>query len=136
MQSVDVNYFAVILSAIAAMILGSLWYSPVMFGKTWMNLINKTEDELKTANTPKTYVVAFISELIMAFVLFHIMIYSNAESFFEGALAGFWMWIGFVATTSIINFMFEGRKLKQYFIDTLYHLVSLLLMGIILSFWI
>jgi len=136
MHLVDVNYAAVILSAAAAMILGSVWYSPILFGKAWMNLINKTKDELRETNTPKTYLVTFISELIIAFVLYHIMIFSKAASFTDGLLTGFWLWLGFVATTSIINFMFEGRKLKQYFIDTFYHLVSLLLMGGIISFWI
>lgn len=136
MNSVEINYLAIVLSAVAAMVLGSIWYSPVFFGNAWMNLIGKTKDELKETNTPKTYIIAFISELIMAFVLFHLMIYAGAETFLEGLAAGFWTWLGFVGTTAIINFMFEGRKLKQYFIDTLFHLITLLMMGGIISFWI
>lgn len=136
MNPVDVNYIAVFVAAVAAMLLGSIWYSPLLFGNIWMNLINKTKEELRSTNTPKTYLVAFISELIMAFILYHIIIYSKADSLTDGLLTGFWVWLGFVGTTAIINFMFEGRKLKQYFIDTFYHLVSLLLMGAIISFWI
>lgn len=32
----DLNLFAIVVAATASFLLGGLWYSPVMFGKTWM----------------------------------------------------------------------------------------------------
>jgi len=33
----QVNIYAVILAAFSSFMLGGLWYSPLMFGKLWMN---------------------------------------------------------------------------------------------------
>lgn len=39
----DVNWIAVIVGAVAAYALGSIWYSPKMFGTKWMQGIGLTE---------------------------------------------------------------------------------------------
>ena len=38
MPTVDINYLAVLIAALASYVLGALWYSPVLFGKLWMKL--------------------------------------------------------------------------------------------------
>jgi hypothetical protein len=41
----EVNYLAVLLAAAATMIIGFLWYSPILFGNVWMKQIGlKAED--------------------------------------------------------------------------------------------
>lgn len=39
----DVNYLAVLVSAIASMVLGMIWYNPSVFGNTWMKLSKLSE---------------------------------------------------------------------------------------------
>ena len=43
----DLNYWAIIVATLAGMIVGALWYSPLMFSGTWLRLIGKTSDEIR-----------------------------------------------------------------------------------------
>jgi Protein of unknown function (DUF1761) len=36
MQDVDLNYFAVVVAALVPMVLGAVWYTPVLFGRQWL----------------------------------------------------------------------------------------------------
>jgi hypothetical protein len=50
-----------------------------------------------------------------------------------GALLGFKLWLGFVATTALINRVFQGGSMRLYVIDMGYHLVGLVVAGAILA---
>ncbi len=138
--AVDINYWAVLASAVAANVIGGLWYSPVLFGKAWMKLSGldgKKLEELKKKSSPgKVYALMFVGSLVMAYVLSHFIDYTQATTVFEGAQAGFWVWIGFVATVQLGSMLWEGKPAKLYFLNTGYQLVSLLTMGIILAVWV
>jgi hypothetical protein len=36
MTQIDINYVAVFVAALASMIIGAAWYSPILFGKEWI----------------------------------------------------------------------------------------------------
>ncbi len=46
MQDVDINYVAVIVTALVPMVLGAVWYSPALFAGPWMRAVGRREDEL------------------------------------------------------------------------------------------
>jgi len=46
----QVNYLAVVVTAIFMFGLGAVWYSPALFGRKWQKLVGKTDDDLKKAN--------------------------------------------------------------------------------------
>jgi hypothetical protein len=126
----------VLVAALVNFLLGGLWYSPMLFAKKWMALLNITEEDIKKRGSAgKAYASAIIGALVMAYVLAHIVGYANATTVGAGAQSGFWCWLGFVATTGIANTMFESRPLGLYFINTGYYLVSLIIMGVILAVW-
>lgn len=135
MFGISINYVAVLIAAIAQMVVGSLWYSPMLFGKTWMKAAGKTEKDIKESNKAQLYTVSFIGALIMAFVLAHVVVLAAAITILDGIATGFWMWLGFVFTTSLINGIFESKPLRLYLVDNGYHLVSLALMGVVLALW-
>ena len=43
------NWPAILAATVAGMLLGALWYSPLLFGKAWMRALGKTEAEVGTA---------------------------------------------------------------------------------------
>ncbi|MBI3026774.1 DUF1761 domain-containing protein, partial [Candidatus Woesearchaeota archaeon] len=49
---------------------------------------------------------------------------------------GFWVWIGFLATTQIGMVLWEGKPIKLYIINTLHYLVVLAVMSAILAVWV
>ena len=69
MEHVEINYLAVLVSGILAMVVGSIWYGP-LFGKIWMKEEGYTEEDLtKDFNPAKTYGLTFIAALVVVYVL-------------------------------------------------------------------
>ncbi len=137
MLQVQINLLAILVAAVANMVLGFLWYSPILFGKKWLLAVGKTEDQLKSEKKGigKTYLLTFIGALVMAYVLAHIVGYTGATTISGGIQAGFWMWLGFVVTTSLGGLLFEKRPPAIFYITSGYYLVALIIMGAILAVW-
>ncbi len=133
MGEVTINYLAVVVAAIAVMITGALWFAPFAFGKHWLELLGKKPEELN--NKAKAYGVATISSLIMVYILAYAIHFVGADTLALGAQTGFWVWLGFVATTGAINQAFEHRSMPLFWLNSAYHLVSLIIAGMILAVW-
>ena len=135
--NVDVNYLAVFVSAIVSMILGSLWYSPLLFGNAWMKLSGAKKDmnKAKAKGMIGSYLAMFIGVLLTAFILAHFVQYVTASSFFEGMQAGVWLWLGFIAPVLLGSMLWEGKPFRYYLINVIYHLINLAVMGGILAVW-
>jgi hypothetical protein len=133
--SVDVNFFAVFVAALASMIIGSLWYGPI-FGKYWVKLSGITKKDLEKAQKRgmwKTYLANFIALIVMAYVLAHIIAYIGATNFYEGSVAGFWVWLGFVAPVMLGMVLWEGKPIQLYLLNVGCHLISLIAMGALIA---
>ncbi len=81
------------------------------------------------------YLMSFLGALVMAFVLSHVLQAFQATTVSAGLQGGFWVWLGFVIMGGLGAVLFEGRRFSLYVIYNVYFLVSLLLMGIILTLW-
>jgi hypothetical protein len=137
-----VNYLAIVVAAIVIFVLGGLWYSPVLFAKRWMALQGRTEEQVRAqaaaANMPVLYLSAFITSLLIAWVLGILTIHFSAvmpRNAAHGALLGFFCWLGFAGSTSYATAIFSGKPKQLWFIDSMYNLVSFVLAGIILAVW-
>lgn len=136
---IDVNYIAVIAAGVVSMILGFLWYSPMLLGKPWMKEKGYSAEPLKKAQKEmgKFYAISFVVSLITAYVLFHVMVmsmsYFNYPKLQTGLTSAFWMWLGFVMPVQITATIFGDKNFKLFGIDTGYQLVSLLAMGVVLG---
>ena len=135
----DVNLVAVLVSSIVGMAIGVLWYSPLLFGKLWMTLNVIPEKQIKAAKKSgmgKLYFANFIGTLVMAYVLSHFVDYAGATTVTGGMQAGFWAWLGFIATVLLGNILWEGKSLKLYLLNIGHYLIVLLAMGAILAVWV
>ncbi|MGB3862872.1 MAG: DUF1761 domain-containing protein [Candidatus Aminicenantaceae bacterium] len=137
MTQVGVNYLAILVCGVVFMVLGALWYSPILFGKKWMVFMGKSEEEIKEQSVGvwKAYLISAAGALIMAYVLAHVIYYVQADTVLKGLQTGLWVWLGFVVTSNLGGILFEGRPKGLYFLYNGYQLVSLLCMGVILSIW-
>jgi hypothetical protein len=50
MESVDLNWLAIIVATVVVFIGGALWYSPLLFVKPWMRLTGVTDDSPRGPN--------------------------------------------------------------------------------------
>jgi disulfide bond formation protein DsbB len=129
----------VLLAGVVSMVVGFLWYSPVLFGKPWMKLMGINPKNMKDAQKAmgKQYGISFLVTLLSAYVLFHTIVLS--ENYFHydrlstGLISAFWMWLGFVAPVQLTDVLFGGKKLKLFAINTGYQLASLLAIGVVLA---
>ena len=127
--------FAVIGAAAAHWVLGAIWFT--VFQKPWLKGIGKTMVELSASGTPASlgYVVAFISNLAIAYVLGWLILATGPQTVGRGLQMAVLLWFGFVATTFATSYVFEARSFEIFAISAGYPLAGMLLMGSILGGW-
>lgn len=135
MLQANINYLAVFVSAVVYMVIGALWYSPVLFGKTWKKLVGQHQDNLR-GNAANGYALTFVAALLIAYVLAHFVDYLGADTALAGAQTAFWLWAGFSVTTGIGETIFAGRSGKLYVLNMTYNLVAMVVMGAIIAVWV
>ena len=82
--SVPVNYLAVLVATIAAMIVGAIWYSPSVFGTAWMKLSGITPDPTKKKGMTKPLILAGLSNLVLACTLAHVFVLLGVQTLAMG----------------------------------------------------
>src|SRR3989344_6054281 len=134
MPQIDVNYLAVLVAAVANFAVGMLWYAKPLFGKAWTKLMGydpmtpEKMAEMKKAMLP-AMISGLIAAVVSAYVLTHVIGYTGATSAIEGLQAGFWMWLGFIATVQLTGALYGRKPLKLFYLDTGYQLAAMLVMG-------
>ena len=132
-----INFWAILAAVAANMAIGSLWYSPLLFGKTWLKHMKIKPADIKKMRKKgnKAMLLAIIPSFILAYVLAQFIDYMNAETIPMSATLAFWLWIGFVFTTNSNSVLFEQKTKTVFIIGMGYHLFSMLVMAAILAVW-
>lgn len=121
---------SLLVATLASFVIGGLWYSPFLFGRAWKRLAG-----VEGGMSWKTAIVGFAIEAVRAYVMAIIVASMGAFSLATGMEAGFWIWLGFVATVGAMELLYERRSWKLLAISFGYHLVALMAMGAILATW-
>lgn len=134
MEDMYINHFAVAVSAVSSLVLGGIWYSPMMFYKAWKNASGLTDDQIGKTNMFKTYgltlVLAFVMSYNLAFFL------GDAQTDWKwGLTAGFLAGFGWAALSLAVISLFELRSLKYVLINGGYLTLWFTLIGFILGIW-
>lgn len=135
MEMGTVNFFSVIVAALAYMILGAVWYSPMLFGNAWMRGIGKTKEQVTADFSPVNYVWALIASFVAAYGIARIMVWTGRSSIPEGIVIGLLAGICFVLATMGVNDVFEKRPKTLTLINALYHISGFIVVGIIMGAW-
>ncbi len=133
MEFPEINYLAVLVSALAFFVIGSVWYSPVLFANAWMKELGFSEEKPSTANMVKTFGISFLLMLIMAFNLAAFI--GNGMGWQYGLSAGALTGIGWVALAIGINYLYERKSFRIWLINAGYMAVSFSAMGAIIGAW-
>lgn len=136
MPQVTISLVGVLAAGVSNMVVGAVWYSPLLFGKRWLAFMGWNQEELerrKKRGMAKAYGGTFAASLLQAYILAHCVDYAGATSALQGAVVGFWLWLGFAAATIVGSYLFEGRPVGLYAINSGCHLAGLVVMGAIVS---
>lgn len=159
MEQLPINPIAIPIAAIAALVVGFIWYNPKIFGNAWMKASGMTEEKIKGGNMLVIFGFALFFAVLLAFLLMQftnhqwgalgmvggdpttakesfnafMVDYGTAfRTFKHGALHG--TIFGVFGALPIIgtNALFERKGAKYIFINAGYWIVTLAVMGAIL----
>jgi hypothetical protein len=133
--------WTILISAIAAMAFGALWYGPI-WGKKWLEVNNadaldtaEREEMMKETNV--LYVIQFGMTVIQLYVLSHFINLAWDEK--AGIGTALLAWLGFVVPTIVGLAMWNARPRKArwtlFLLSAGYQLFCFFAFGIILSIW-
>jgi hypothetical protein len=135
-MDVQVNWWAVILSAVAAMVIGTVWYAKPVFGKAWLKWAGLKPEDMRTGNPAGPMLAAVVCSLLTAFIL-HMTFIAHAffkNSFMSDALqTAFLLWLGISATTLVIHSSFEAKPAKLIALNVANRFVTIMAAGVIIG---
>lgn len=137
-MNTEINYWAVAVSAIVSMVIGSIWYGP-LFGKMFMREMGMDkwtpEQQTKMKNTmTRSYALQFLGSVVMFFVLAWYITTSIHTGVYGGVANAFGLWLGFVVPLALGNAIWGG-KIKLFWLNIGNMLVTLLVAGAIIGGW-
>ncbi|MBI3632726.1 MAG: DUF1761 domain-containing protein [Candidatus Vogelbacteria bacterium] len=133
-----INYWGVLASAVASMVIGSIWYGP-LFGKLFMREMgmdkwtSEQQDAMKKS-MGISYLGQFIASCVMFFVLDWYIVTSLHTGVYGGVANAFGLWLGFVVPVKLGDFIWGGKK-TLFWLSIGNMLLTLLVAGAILGMW-
>lgn len=129
-----VNWLSLLLASLTYFILGAIWYGGI-FSKNWVKLSGINVDD---PNMKKGVAATMISSfLLMALSCIGLTIFRQLipmnnyqDAFHLSVLLG----ICFSTPAISIGYLYNKKPLGLYFIDCGYHLLGLILAGIVMQF--
>lgn len=129
----QLNWVAVFAAAVAAFVVGAVWYSQALFAKPWMKAAGLTDKKAKDAGMAKPMIVGFLVTLVSATALAVVFDVLALEGAVDGGLLGLLVAGGFIATNKIMHALFELKPTNYIFITVGGDLVALAVMGAVLG---
>ncbi|MDP3950990.1 DUF1761 domain-containing protein [Microbacterium sp.] len=134
----EINYWAVLLAMISSMIVGSVWYTPKVFGTRWAKLAN-----VDMSGSAKSAVWPIVTTVIVSFVTAWVLAGASAIAwhFYEGSffvaavVTAILLWAGFTAARFITHDAFEGRPTALTTMNIAHELVTLVIMAVLIGVW-
>ena len=155
----EINFLAVVVAAISALVVGFVWYNPKVYGTAWMKAAGMTEEDVKGGNMLKIFGLSLLFAFFLAMSLHALVIHQTGvmsltggdienalpsyaafmqdygdafRTFQHGALHGFLAGIFIALPILGTNALFERKSGKYIFINAGYWIVTLTLMGAII----
>ncbi len=134
----EINYWAVTLAMLSSMVVGSIWYTPKVFGTKWAELA-KVDMDRPGASAWLPILVTVLVSFVTAWVLAGAT--TLAWHFYEGSylvaslLTAIILWAGLTAARFITHDAFEGRPTNLTVMNIAHELVTVVVMAVIIGVW-
>lgn len=133
-MSSRINHLAVFVSAIVFFILGWVWYD-LLFGRLWMSLSGHVVTASASSMIPQ-FVASFVLGWALAYVIgIALADTSNPNPARHGIEFGIFMGVGIFGTMLGVMYIYEGRPLALWAINTGYVVVGMAIMGALVGAW-
>jgi hypothetical protein len=133
-----INWWAVLVATVATFLLGGLWYS-ALSGKLWARMQGWTDEQVKQIQANMNPAIFFggmlISYFILAVVVALLVINLDLRTAVGGATLGLLLWLGPAAAIHMTGHLASNKPIGAFLIDTAYHFLYLVGMGVLLAIW-
>ena len=130
----NINWLSVIVASLAAFAIGSVWYSPVLFSKTWQKESNLTNYDLKNASMPVIFGFGVRADVHFGRDPRYVH-REGRQPHSQDSLPVSWRGIGWIVTALGVNYLFARKSITLFLIDAGYFVVFFAAMGLILGAW-
>jgi hypothetical protein len=113
---VPINWIAIAIATVVAMIIGWLWYGP-LFGKTWRSLTNNPAPKAAVIY-PLTLVATFATAFVLAYVTGATSIALGNGYVVPAVFSALFLWLGFSFARALIVTLFEQKPVRLLLINT------------------
>jgi hypothetical protein len=134
----EINYWAVLLATASSMVVGSIWYTPRVFGNYWMRAANVTvSDDASAAVRPivVTVIVSFVTAWVLAGAAYIAWDFYGGSFLVNALITTLILWAGFTAARFITHDAFESRPAGLTILNIAHELVTLVVMALIVGAW-
>jgi hypothetical protein len=152
----EINFIALLLSALSTLVVGFIWYHPKVFGTIWMNEAGITGEQMKRSNMILIFGMSFFYAFLISFVLQLLVIHQSSaismvggepskalpsfqafmtdygtafRTFKHGALHGFMTGLFFALPIIGVGALYERRSWKYVLIAGGYWVITCMIMG-------
>lgn len=134
----SINFVAVAAAACAFFIIGSLWFSPLLFSSIWVKELEQHNVVIKQptqADLVSKMLLTYAANFITAWAMGCLVYLTGSATILSGLILGTIVALGFAVTSVGSVFIWESRSLKLFLIDVGYPVVGIIVSAIILSLW-
>lgn len=128
-----VNYIAVVVAAIAAIVIGILYYGVFRLGNTLARFDGRGANGVTPS--PVSFAVGVVVGLLNAWVLALLSLNLGGSSLTDGVLLGVLVWLGFQATVKAAQVVFEQRSWNAWLLTGVHDLLIQAVMGAVVTVW-
>lgn len=119
---------------VAAMLISSIWYSPMLFGRPWIALRSEWLHVQPNAYVaPWKPLVEVMREIVVAYVLTHLIAQLKITRLANAAALGFLVWLGFPVSMLVGASLWDDKPWTLSFIHAGDWLIKMLVMSIIIT---
>lgn len=129
------NIWAVLVGTLINMIVGALWYSPILFGNMWMKLVGLKKEDISKENANKAMMISLIPSFLLIFFLHLILSLANANSILDAVIIGSSVSFGIIGMYQYNQSLYEDKPFSLVLIHVGYYIVSLNLNSILFVLW-
>lgn len=130
-KKLKINYWAVVITGIVAFGLSIIWYSPVLFGKIWV----EHRKGLAPSAPQWTMLFAPFRELIVSYVLALLITRLSSVSWKKNLKLILLLWLAFHAVGMAGAIIWDNMPLKLGAVHAGDWLMKMVFMAIVLSIW-
>src|ERR1700693_1028934 len=104
------DYLPVIVAVLAAFVVSTIWYSPLLFGKQWVILRSQWMHIAPDPHIASWKPLAELArETIVAYVLSRLVEQQSIDLLRSALSLGFWVWLGFPVTMLVGASLWDNK---------------------------